>query len=80
MIALIRLTADIITFLIIIYIVISYFVPPYNSFRQNIERIVDPMLNPIRQLIPSAGMFDFSPMILLFVIFIAETFLIGILR
>lgn len=80
LIQIVRITSDIITLLVFIHIVLSFVVPPHNSFRQSIERIVDPLLKPIRQIMPTAGMFDFSPMVLLFIIYIAETILIGLLR
>ena len=80
LIPLVNITADIIIWLIFIYIVLSFIVPPYNSFRQDIEKIVSPMLNPIRQRIPPAGMFDFSPLVLILLVYLIETILIGVLR
>lgn len=80
LVALVSFTADIITWLIIIYVILSFIVPPYNLFRQDIERIVAPLLNPIRRRIPPAGMFDFSPLVLILLVFLAETILIGLLR
>jgi len=52
---------------------------PFQPFRQSIDRIVEPMLNPIRQLIPSVGRFDFSPLILLILIEVIFRLLIDII-
>ena len=54
--------------LILTYVVISYFLSPYHSFRMWVDRLVEPMLQPIRRVVPLVGMFDISPIILLLVI------------
>lgn len=79
LIALVRFTADIITWLVFIYILLSFIVPPYNTFRLDIERIVAPLLNPIRKRIPPAGMFDFSPLVLILLVILAESILVSII-
>lgn len=53
---------------VIIQAVLTFFVPPYHPVRQFFDRIVDPMLKPIRRLIPPVGMFDFSPIILIVIL------------
>jgi YggT family protein len=50
---------------VIVQAVLSFFMDPYHPVRQFFDRIVDPMLKPIRRLIPPVGMFDFSPLILI---------------
>lgn len=54
--------------LVIIQAVLTFFVPPYHPVRQFFDRIVEPMLKPIRRLIPPVGMFDFSPIILIVIL------------
>lgn len=46
--------------------------------RQTIDRIVEPLLAPIRNRMPMIGMFDFSPIVLLVGIQIIETLLVTI--
>lgn len=46
-------------------VILSYFMSPYHPIRQFLDRIVGPMLNPIRRVLPPVGMFDFSPLVLL---------------
>lgn len=54
--------------LVLTYVVISYFMSPFHPFRMWVNRLVEPMLNPIRRVVPLVGMFDFSPVILLVLI------------
>jgi YggT family protein len=54
--------------LVLTYVIISYFMSPYHQFRVWVNRIVEPMLMPIRRVVPLVGMFDLSPVILLFII------------
>jgi YggT family protein len=45
---------------------------PYHPVRMTINRIVDPMLNPIRRLLPQTGMVDFSPLVAIILIQLIE--------
>ncbi|MBL8099450.1 MAG: YggT family protein [Anaerolineales bacterium] len=44
---------------------LSFVLPPFHPIREALDRIVAPFLNPIRNLLPSAGGLDFSPLILI---------------
>lgn len=65
-------TIDLITnllfWLILAYVIISYFMKPWHPIRMWAGRIVDPMLAPIRRVVPAFGGFDFSPLILLLLV------------
>ena len=54
--------------LILLKVVLSYFMDPFHPFRQSVDRLIDPLLKPIRQIIPTVGRFDFSPVILIILI------------
>jgi len=54
--------------LILLKVILSYFMDPFHPFRQSIDRLVDPLLKPIRQVVPSVGGFDFSPILLIIII------------
>ncbi len=54
--------------LVLLKVVLSYFMDPYHPFRQSVDRLIDPLLKPIRQIIPTAGRFDFSPIILIILV------------
>lgn len=60
-------------------VLLSYFLPPYNNFRAFLDRIVNPLLVPIRRVVPPLGMIDFSPVVLIILIQVVEWILISIL-
>jgi len=62
------LLARILIFLLIIHVILTYFLSPFHPIRQRIDQVIVPLLNPIRRIIPSIGMFDFSPLILILLI------------
>ncbi|HDD62354.1 MAG TPA: YggT family protein [Chloroflexi bacterium] len=54
--------------LVLLKVILSYFMDPYHPFRQSIDRLIDPLLKPIRQVIPTVGRFDFSPILLIIIV------------
>jgi YggT family protein len=44
-----------------------------------VNRLVEPMLNPIRRVVPQVGMFDISPIVLMFLVWIISAILKRIL-
>ncbi|RCK75700.1 MAG: Cell division protein YlmG/Ycf19 (putative), YggT family [Anaerolineae bacterium] len=63
------------TFIVIIKVLLSYFLSPYHPVREAIDRLVDPLLNPIRRNLPPVGMFDFSPLVLIILIQVVDSLL-----
>jgi YggT family protein len=61
----IQLFFRLISLIIIIDVILSFFMPPFNPIRLFFDRLTNPFLNPIRRLIPAAYNFDFSALILL---------------
>ena len=51
-------------------------IDPSNPIAQLLRQVTDPVLEPARQIIPSIGMIDISPI----VVFFALQILIGLLR
>ena len=47
------------------------------SISRIIREITEPIIGPIRKLIPSVGMFDFSPLIALFLLNILQQFVLS---
>ncbi len=68
LIVLINILTQLLILLIILSAVLSYFMSPYHPVREAIDRIVNPLLMPIRQVVPLVGMFDLSPLILYFLV------------
>ncbi len=79
LISLINSIAGILLILIVVHVLLSWIVSPYHPVRQVIDRIVDPLLDPIRRVIPPAGGFDFSPIILAVLIEVAAQVLVNLL-
>jgi len=76
---LIKLIADLLIWLVVASALLSFFLSPYHPVRQAVDRIVDPLLTPIRRVVPLVGMFDFSPLILIVLIEVVSRIVIGIL-
>ncbi len=74
----IHLVAQLLILLVIVSAILSYFVSPYHPLREAIDRIVDPMLAPIRRVVPAMGGFDFSPLILIILIGLIDQFMTNI--
>ena len=80
LIQLIDIIVRLFVLLILVHVVLSYFMDPFHPVRRQIDRIVEPLLSPIRRVIPLVGMFDFSPLVLLILIQIIGMILTSILR
>jgi YggT family protein len=79
MASVIFLLVRLLTFLIIVQVLLSYVMSPYHPVRQTIDSIVEPMLAPIRQILPPMGGLDFSPLVLIIVIQLLGNLLVGVL-
>ncbi len=79
LIRLIDILAQFIVLLVIVNIILSYFMDPYHPVRRTIDNLVEPLLAPIRRVVPLVGMFDFSPLILIIGVQILSSVLISFL-
>lgn len=68
LIKLINILAQLLVFLVILSAILSYILPPYHELRRILDRIIDPMLLPIRRVVPIVAVFDISPLILIILI------------
>ncbi len=75
----ISITANVLVAVLFIWAVLSWVAPPYNPVREMLDRIVEPLLAPIRRIMPATGAIDFSPMILMVLIILAARILTGII-
>jgi YggT family protein len=75
----INMLAQFFVLLVIVKIILSYFMDPYHPVRQTIDNLVEPLLAPIRRVVPLIGMFDFSPLILIILVQILSSALIRFL-
>lgn len=65
---LINILGSALILLVFVSALLSFFLSPYHPVREALDRIVDPMLNPIRRVVPTLGGLDFSPLILIILI------------
>lgn len=79
LVRLINILTQFIVLLVIVKVILSYFMDPYHPLRRSIDNLVEPMLTPIRRVVPLIGMFDFSPLILIILVQILSSVLISFL-
>ena len=76
----VNILANLIVLLVFVDVVVGYFLSPYHPFRQALDRIVGPMLAPIRRVVPLVGMFDLTPLILIILVEILSFLLTNLLN
>ena len=64
----IRLLCQVLSLAIFIRAVLSWFLPRPNGLTIFLDRITEPLLAPLRRIIPSAGGMDFSPLVAIIVL------------
>ncbi|MFH2102913.1 MAG: YggT family protein [Chloroflexota bacterium] len=78
----IDIIANTLVILVIISTLLSYFVSPYHPVRQSLDKLITPLIAPIRRVVPPLGMIDFSPLVLIILIeilsFLITSFLYGL--
>jgi YggT family protein len=79
LVILISALQQILILLVILSVILSYFMDPYHPVRRGLDRLVEPMLTPIRRVVPLVGMLDFSPLVLIILIQILGGLLIRLL-
>lgn len=60
--------SQLLVLLVIVSVILSYFMDPYHPVRRGIDSVVEPMLAPIRRVVPLVGALDFSPIVLIILI------------
>ena len=60
----ISVVCEVLTLAIVLRAILSWFSPrPTNRLAIILYRITEPILSPLRRIIPRVGMFDFTPMV-----------------
>ena len=59
---------QVLSLLIVADALLSFVLPPFHTVRAAIGRVLNPIYAPIRKVIPTAGMFDFTPIVALILI------------
>jgi YggT family protein len=79
LINIIQLLNRLLALMIIVNVVLSYFISPYHPVKSALNRILEPMLTPIRKVVKPIQGIDFSPLILIITLQVVEILVIGIL-
>ncbi len=71
--------SQLLVLLVIVSVILSYFMDPYHPIRRSIDSVVEPMLAPIRRVVPLIGMLDLSPLVLIILLQVISNLLIRFL-
>lgn len=75
----INLFSQLIVLMVIINVILSYFLDPYHPIRAFLSQLIEPLLTPIRRVVPLVGMFDFSPLVLIILVQLIARLLVYLL-
>lgn len=75
---LLELLTTLLTIVILLDVLVSFVLDPYHPFRRSLDAIVQPMLAPIRRVLPPVGMLDFSPFVLLVLVQVIGALLVAL--
>jgi YggT family protein len=75
----IRAISQLLVLLVVISVILSYFLEPYHPIRRSIDSVVEPMLAPIRRVVPLIGVLDLSPLILIILLQVVSNLLVRFL-
>lgn len=79
---LLSLVIHIFIFAIIIEVILSWLTPPgtYNPLSNLLHIITEPILTPVREKLPPVSGFDFSPLVVVFGLFLIEILVVGYIK
>lgn len=80
LVLLINFTSQAITLLMLAYAILSWVAKPWNQIRVFVDRISEPMLAPIRRVVPLVGMVDISPLVLILLVQLIARMLVFIIN
>ncbi len=64
---------------VLVDVLVSWVMSPYHAVRRFLDSVVQPLLNPIRKLVPPVGGLDLSPLILLIALDLVRRLMVGLL-
>jgi YggT family protein len=80
LIQLIYFISEALIILVIISVILSYVMDPYHPVRRWVDSVVQPLLTPIRRVVPPVAGLDFSPLVLIILIQLLANLLGRLLR
>ena len=76
----INITVRVLSLLVFLYSLLSFFLNPYHPIQNVLSQIIEPMLSPIRNRIPPMSGIDLSPLILIILLQVLGSILVALLR
>ena len=67
-VAFINLFVSVFNVLLVIRVLMSYFVSPHNQFYLLMVSLTEPVLAPVRRVLPQGGMVDWAPLVTFFLL------------
>jgi YggT family protein len=64
---------------VFIDVILSYFMNPYHPVRRALDSVAEPMLAPIRRILPPIAGLDFSPFVLLLILQLLPRLIVSLL-
>jgi YggT family protein len=80
LISAVQLISLVLTLAVLADVIVSFFLNPYHPIRRWLDSVVEPMLAPIRRILPTVGPLDFSPFVLLILIQLVQDLLVRVLQ
>jgi YggT family protein len=80
LISAVQLISLVLTLAVLADVIVSFFLNPLHPIRRWLDSVVEPMLAPIRRILPAVGPLDFSPFVLLILIQLVQDLLVRVLR
>lgn len=75
----INIAANIFILIVIVDSALSFLLSPVHPVRTTLDRIVNPILAPVRRIVPLVGSLDLSPLILIILVEILARVLVSFL-
>ena len=75
----IRSISQLLVLLVVVSVILSYFMDPYHPIRRGIDSVVEPLLAPIRRVVPPLAVLDLSPLILIILLQVLSNLIIRVL-
>lgn len=79
LLATVQLLISGLTLVVFVDVILSFVLNPFHPVRRALDSVVEPMLAPIRRVLPPAGGLDFSPAVLMILIQIIGRVLVSLL-
>lgn len=80
LVQLVQTLFEVYSFILLARVLITWFqVDPYNPIVRVLFQLTEPLLAPIRRLLPQTGMMDFSPIVAFIAITVVERIVVSLL-